>query len=114
MSKTPQYQDKIVSETNEHLAQDVQLTPEHATRTIDFMIKQMQGLVEGHTAERTALMRELVNSHKEIDRLRFVLHRSPFKRFNMFFKKILVGLGWYEVSKQELQLIHEQDFGAMK
>lgn len=114
MSKTPSYQDKIVSETNEHLEQDVVLTPEHASRTIDFMIKQMQGLVEGHTAERTSLIRELVDCHKEIDRMRNVLHRSRVSRFKIYIKKILVGLGWYEVSKQELQLIHEQDFGAIK
>lgn len=109
-----EYQDKIVASTNEELDKDVPLTAEHATKTIGFMIKQMQGLVEAHTAERTALLRELVKGHKEIDRLRFILHKSKWATFKIFVKKILVGLGWYEVSSQELQLIYEQDFGAQK
>ena len=114
MSDTPDYQIKIVAETNEELSKDIPATEDHLNHTINFMIKQMQGLVEGHSAQHHALMRELVDCHKEIDRVRKVLHRSKFARLKLSVKKVLLGLGWYEASSQELQLIHEMDFGAVK
>ena len=110
----PTYQDKIVTETNEELSKDVEPTPEQLLKTINFMIKQMQGLVEGHSAERAALVRSLATEQKEVDRLRRILHRSFRARVKLAIKKILVGHGWYEPSSQELQLIFEQDHGAIK
>jgi hypothetical protein len=111
----PTYQDKIVSETNEELGrEDVEATPEQLLKTINFMIKQMQGLVEGHSAERAALVRSLAKEQKEVDRLRKILTTSTRAKAKIFVKKILIGMGWYEPSSQELQLIFEQDHGAMK
>lgn len=114
MSDTPSYQEKIVTETNEELSKDVEPTQENMLRTINFMINQMQALVEAHTAERTSLLRELVDCHKEIDRVRRVLHKSKIAKIKLFMKKIFIALGWYEPSSQELQLIFEEDFGAVK
>lgn len=115
MSESPQnYQDKIVSDTNEELSKDVEVTPEQLLKTINFMIKQMQGLVEGHSAERAALVRSLAKEQKEVDRLRRILTKSFRARVKLFIKKVLIGCGWYEPSGQELQLIFEQDHGAIK
>lgn len=75
---------------------------EELFKKIDFFVKQLNLAYELNRKNVLVLTEAL-----EVAQTRYKVAEAKKEPFKMFLKKVLIGIGWYEASYDELKAIHE-------
>lgn len=87
-------------------------TAEQLKKTVLYLCKVFESTYATVERDRTTLLRALERSQIENDKMYAALHKTRWAKFTTFWKKVFIAKGWYEISTEELTLIHDENFGA--